>query len=222
MWVLTKLAMAGAATALALEGCGGGGGHEATSCNFRGAGLCVDYPVSEAQDIQQVRSNCMDAGGTWEACPSAALAGTCRKTVGEEPFLTVHYYAGNICSASEGEARCSASADPDLDLRTTFTAGEASCGPATDRTLICDCRARDSTCVTAIGAVAPERVAIFERSCALRGALAEACPAGAIATCVSTDDLTGIEVTDRYYPGADLGEAQLDCEASGGTWSASS
>ena len=66
--------------------------------------------------------------------------------------------------------------------------------------------------------MAPERVAVFEGSCTKEGALAEGCPSGAVATCVWSD-VRALEVTERYYPGAELDEARLDCEARDGAWS---
>lgn len=220
MNVTNRMVMVGAAAALALAGCSGDGGGASgvNGCHLRAAGLCVTYSAQDPESVQEAEATCTAAGGAWEPCPSTALAGTCQLTQGDEPFLTFHYYAGFICSPEEGQARCSAHADPELGQRTTFTQGEARCGPTTDRTLTCDRSATERSCVTASGAMAPERVALFEGMCAQDGAVAEACPSGAVATCVSTE-VGGEVVTERYYPGAELDEAELECAESGGTWS---
>jgi len=65
--------------------------------------------------LQQARTTCEDLGGAWAPCPSAALAGTCRESAGDEPLLTVRYYTGFVCSPAEGEARCSAAADAESE-----------------------------------------------------------------------------------------------------------
>lgn len=219
MCVTTRMLLAGAAAAvLGLAGCGGdGGGDGARGCAWREARLCVEYPGLDGAALQDARESCADGGGVWELCPSTALAGTCQETSGGRPFLTVRYYAGNVCSAEEGRARCDAEADPELGLETTFTPGDATCGSAIVTTLVCDRRAEASSCLAATGAMAPERVAVFEGSCARDGALAASCPSGAVATCVSSD-ASAIEVTERYYAGADVEQARLDCEASRGAW----
>lgn len=208
------------AAAAVLAACGGGGGG-GFGCDHRAAGLCLEgfqAPSGSQLDWEAVKQACAEDGGVWEPCPQDGRAGTCAVTFSGGGGMAAVFYAGLVCSAGEGEQRCASLAQ---GLGTgIFTAGGATCGTPTDRTMVCDTSfTPDHACMALSGAMAPERVAVLEGTCAASGGtLVPVCPGGMAATCAYTDAASGLDEVDAYYGGADLAGAASDCAAVGGSW----
>ncbi len=217
MFDTTRLALA---ASLLLAACGGGGGGDPTGCDFSAlGGVCAEYHYADAPESfwRELRTSCESNGGAWQPCPAADRAGTCDIHVSDRSYTRFVYYAGYVCSAEEGRARCDATADGFYP--TTFTPGPATCGAPTDQTLYCDAPTTLHACAAVTGAMSPERLESYRLACAHTGAVVQTpCPtAGALATC--TETAPGGEVsTVTYYSGADLAAAEASCADGGGTW----
>jgi hypothetical protein len=210
------------ATALFLAACGGGGGGggPTRSCNQGYVCVAYDYPDLDEAAWEQMQAVCEDAGGTWEACPAARRFGECNLTGASWGDATMVFYAGYVCSAVEGQRLCEQAADDIYAAH--YRVGPATCGDPTERTVACDLSAGGPhACSSATGLLAPERVDVFQVSCADAGGISAAlCPmAGRVATCSYSDDLLGLAWTLEYYAGADLTEAHDRCVDLEGAWS---
>ncbi|HYD42651.1 MAG TPA: hypothetical protein VEB43_17615 [Anaeromyxobacter sp.] len=208
------------ATAQLLAACQGGGGPT-RSCNQGYA--CVEYEYPELDDDawERMQVACEAGGGTWESCPAERRAGECELTGASWGGVRLVFYAGYVCSAEEGRGLCESAATSGI-YTAHYRAGSATCGAPTPRTTVCDLRATDEhSCLRVSGPMAPERLAVLERSCAnLGGTLATLCPAtGRVATCEFTHPVWAVMGTLEYYAGADLTAASARCADVGGAWS---